>query len=146
MFAYAKTKTQISFAVTAKLISAFVFATRIVQSLYFLNPKFQAPSYLLLLCSLVCVRPGRKPRRPVFSERGSYDYTSYFYIRNLASAVAQVGLSSLLRFSRDEALILTSKIAQCHVPILKLILAPECDQHDLRLTVRLQMAEVLSFY
>ena len=28
------------FAVTAKLISAFVFATRIVQSLYFLNTKF----------------------------------------------------------------------------------------------------------
>ena len=27
-------------AVTAKLISAFVFATRIVQFLYFLNPKF----------------------------------------------------------------------------------------------------------
>ena len=27
-FAYAKTKTQISFAVTAKLISAFVFATQ----------------------------------------------------------------------------------------------------------------------
>ena len=27
IFAYAKTKTQISFAVTAKLISAFVFAT-----------------------------------------------------------------------------------------------------------------------
>ena len=40
-FAYAKTKTQISFAVTAKLISAFVFATRIVQSLFFLSPKFQ---------------------------------------------------------------------------------------------------------
>ena len=32
-FAYAKTKTQISFAVTAKLISAFVSATWIVQSL-----------------------------------------------------------------------------------------------------------------
>ena len=45
--AYAKTKTQISFAVTAKLISAFVFATRIVQSLFFLNPKFQASSHLL---------------------------------------------------------------------------------------------------
>ena len=40
LFAYAKTKTQISFAVTAKLISAFVFATLIVQSLYFLDPKF----------------------------------------------------------------------------------------------------------
>ena len=43
-FAYAKTKTQISFAVTAKLISTFVFATQIVRSLYFLNPKFQASS------------------------------------------------------------------------------------------------------
>ena len=56
-----KTKTQISFAVTAKLISAFVFATQIVQSLYFLNPKFQASSHLLRLYSLVCVGPGRKP-------------------------------------------------------------------------------------
>ena len=40
-----KTKT-----VTTKLISAFVFATRILQSLYFLNPKF-----------LASVGPGRKP-------------------------------------------------------------------------------------
>ena len=55
LFAYAKTKMQISFAVTAKLISVFVFATRIVQSLYFLNPKFQASSHLLWLYSLVCV-------------------------------------------------------------------------------------------
>ena len=72
LFAYAKTKTQISFAVTAKLISAFVFAIRIVQTLYFLNPKFQASSHLLWLHIPVCVGPGRKPRRPVFSERGSY--------------------------------------------------------------------------
>ena len=56
---------------TAKLISAFVFATRIVQSLYFLNSKFQVSSPLLWPYSSVCVRPGRKPRRPVFSERGS---------------------------------------------------------------------------
>ena len=70
---YAKTKTQISFAVTAKLISAFVFATQIVQSLYFLNPKFQASSHLLWLYSPVYVGPGRKPRRPVFSQRGSND-------------------------------------------------------------------------
>ena len=62
---------QISFAVTAKLISTFVFATRIVQFLYFLNIKFQASSHLLWLCSAVCVGPGRKPRRPVFSQRGS---------------------------------------------------------------------------
>ena len=72
-FAYAKTKTQISFAVTAKLISAFVFATRIVQSLFYLNPKFQASSHIQSLYSPVCVRPGRKPRRPVFSQRGSND-------------------------------------------------------------------------
>ena len=69
---YPKTKTQISFAVTAKLIRAFVFATQIVESLYFLNPKFQASSHLLWLYRLVCVGPGRKPLRPVFSQRGSY--------------------------------------------------------------------------
>ena len=72
-FAYAKTKTQISFAVTAKLISAFVFATRIVQSLYFLHPKCQVSSHFLWLYSPVCVGPGRKPRRLVFSQRGSFD-------------------------------------------------------------------------
>ena len=72
LFAYAKTKTQISFAVTAKLISAFVFATRIVQSLYFLNTKFQASSHLLWLYSPVCVGPGRKLRRPVFSQLCSF--------------------------------------------------------------------------
>ena len=71
-FAYAKTKAQISFAVTAKLISAFVFATRIVQSLFFLNPKLQDSSFLLLLYRSVCVRPGRKPRRPVFWRCDSY--------------------------------------------------------------------------
>ena len=40
---------------TAKLISAFVFATRIVQSLFYLNPKFQASNHLLCLYSPVCV-------------------------------------------------------------------------------------------
>ena len=41
---YAKTKAQLSFTVAAKLISAFDFATCVVQ---FLNPKFQASSHLL---------------------------------------------------------------------------------------------------
>ena len=59
-FANAKTKMQISFAVTAKLISAFVFATRIVY-LYFLNPKLPVSSHLLCLYSPVCVGPVRKP-------------------------------------------------------------------------------------
>ena len=39
----------------------FVFATRIVQFLYFINPKFQASSLLLGLYRSVCVGPGRKP-------------------------------------------------------------------------------------
>ena len=56
---------------TAQLISAFVFDSWIVQSLFYLNPKFQASSHLLWLYSLVCDGPGRKPRRPVFSQRGS---------------------------------------------------------------------------
>ena len=55
--AYAKTKTQISFAVTAKLISAFVFAICIVQCLYFLNAKYHAS----WLHSRVCDRPGQNP-------------------------------------------------------------------------------------
>ena len=70
--AYAKTKTQISFAVTAKLIRAFVFATRIVQFLYYLNPKFQASSHLQWLYSLVCVRPGQNPHCWFSHVGGSY--------------------------------------------------------------------------
>ena len=62
----------------AKLISAFVFATWIVQSLFYLNPKFQAYTYLMWLYSLVCVRPGRKTRRPVFSQRGSNGRSQVF--------------------------------------------------------------------
>ena len=46
---YAKTKAQISLAVTAKLISAFVFAPRIVLSKYKISN---------LLPSSVTVQPG----------------------------------------------------------------------------------------
>ena len=60
---------QISCVLTPQLISAFVFATQIVQSLFFLNRKFQASSYLLWLHSPVCVGPGQNP---VFSRRASY--------------------------------------------------------------------------
>ena len=59
--AKAKTKAQISFAVTVKLISAFVFATRIVLFLLCLTPKFQASSCFLWLYRSVCVGPVRKP-------------------------------------------------------------------------------------
>ena len=67
---YARTKTQISCAVSAQVISAFVFAILIVQFLYYLKPKFQFSSHLLWLYSPVCVGPDRKPRSPVFLRRG----------------------------------------------------------------------------
>ena len=54
-------KPTICICFTAKLISAFVFATRIVQFLFFLNPKFPFSSHFLCLYRLVCVRPVRKP-------------------------------------------------------------------------------------
>ena len=72
IFAYAKTKAQISFAVTAKLIIAFVFSNRIVQFLLYLCPKFQDFNFLLRLYRLVCVAPGRNSRRSVFWGRGSF--------------------------------------------------------------------------
>ena len=44
-----------------------------MQSHYFLNQKYQASIRLLWLCSPVCVAPGRKLRRQVFSRRGPYE-------------------------------------------------------------------------
>ena len=56
-----KDADQLRGAVTAKLISAFVFATRIVQFLFYLNLKFQVSSSFLCLYRPVCVGPVRKP-------------------------------------------------------------------------------------
>ena len=72
-FAYVKTKAQVSCAVTAQLISAFVFTSGTVHSLFFLNLKFQAPSLFSRLYISVCVGPGRKSRRPASSSCGSID-------------------------------------------------------------------------
>ena len=44
-----------------KADQCLVFATWIVQFLYFLNPKFPASSHLLCLYSSVCFKPVRKP-------------------------------------------------------------------------------------
>ena len=69
--AYAKPTAQISYAVTAQLISTFVFVTRIIRFVFYLNPKFQASILLLWLYSLVCVRPGRKPLSLLFFLTGA---------------------------------------------------------------------------
>ena len=56
----------------AQLISAFVFATRIVYILLKLYPKFQdSRIYFLWLYRPVCVIPGRKPRLLSFSYAGA---------------------------------------------------------------------------
>ena len=58
-----KTKAQISNAVTAQLISNFVFATLVVQSLLVLNPKCHAstkPSSVVE--QAVLCRTGRSPQ------------------------------------------------------------------------------------
>ena len=64
-FSYAKTKAQISFAVTVKLISPYV---ELPDSTISLLPKseFQASSHLLYMHRPVCVRPGRKPPKTAF--------------------------------------------------------------------------------
>ena len=49
-------------AINAKLINAFILAVRIVQLLFFLNPKFQASSLLMWLHRAVCVGPSEIPK------------------------------------------------------------------------------------
>ena len=65
-----------------------------MKSLFYLNPKFQASSHLLWLYSPVCVGPGRKPRRPVFSERGSFIFGHVIhYPQPVAKAITVVILA-----------------------------------------------------
>ena len=52
---------------------AFVFATRIVQFLFYLNPKFQASSSFLCLYRPVCVGPVQKPHC-WFSHEAAYSF------------------------------------------------------------------------
>ena len=72
IFAYAKNKDADQLRGNREADQRLFFATRIVQSLYFLNPKFLVPSYLQWLPSPVWVGPGRNSRRPVFWRCGSY--------------------------------------------------------------------------
>ena len=65
-FANAKTKPEISCAVTAQLICLFVFAIQIVKFLFYVNANFQASSLLPCPYRPVCVAPCRRHRRPDF--------------------------------------------------------------------------------
>ena len=83
-----KTKLQISCTVTMQLISAFVLATKIVQCIFFLNPKFQAFSHLWLY-SMACVGPGPNPEDR-FSHDGALIKHLYFIKKSLAYYELQI--------------------------------------------------------
>ena len=61
----------------AAMINAFVFVTRIVQSLLYLTTKFQASSLLLCLYMPVCVGPVRKPHCWFFYEAAQLSVKLY---------------------------------------------------------------------
>ena len=73
-FAYAKTKTQISFAVTAKLISAFVFATQIAQFVFYINLNFSSflPSSIVEQVGL-CRTCSETPKTDFLASRLKYN-------------------------------------------------------------------------
>ena len=56
----------------SRLISAYNFATQIVHSLFFVNPKSQASSPLLSLDRLVYVQPVQNPELLVLSGEDSF--------------------------------------------------------------------------
>ena len=117
-FPYAKTTTQISFAVTAKLISAFGF--RYKDCTFPLLPiELRNFKPLVNLCGctawLVWDGPGQKPRRPVFSQRGSYVFRSTAYYSMLSLPFIASSLSvfrnrsvspTLFRFTAFEGFLL----------------------------------------
>ena len=58
--------------------------TYVVQSLYFLNPKFQASSNLLWLYRLVCVRPGQIPEDRLSHGTAQIIFLVYLYPSHFA--------------------------------------------------------------
>ena len=81
---------QISFAVTAELISAFVFNIWIVQFFYFLNPNFPASSlYIFCACTarfvsdlfgkhiVVFLIPSSNHLSPVYKNQTTFSKQSY---------------------------------------------------------------------
>ena len=86
-----------------------------MQFLFYLNPKFQASSHLLWLHSPVCVGPGLKPRRPVFSQRGSCIITLKFKQGRIESKGAD-GIANIV--DTDQTASLTKNV--CYKPIIGL--------------------------
>ena len=82
---YAKTKAQISLAVTAKLISSVVFAAQLVQFLYFINSQFPASSHLQHLYSSVFVGPVQKPHCWFSHDAAHFNLTINYFTHQKAA-------------------------------------------------------------
>ena len=91
---YVETKAHISCTVTRQLIRAFVFATEIEQSLYLLNPKFQASSHLLWLHSPVCVRPAH-----IYSDSHTIGSLSQLVCQSSYKLTSPAAVQALMSFT-----------------------------------------------
>ena len=80
-----------------------------VQFLFYLNPEFQASSFLLSLYSAVCVRLGRKPRKLVFLRRGSSSLRLGHSEDFSQSHIMRIHVFRLQGFPRITACIVTGK-------------------------------------
>ena len=88
------------------------------------SKKFQASSHLLWLHSPVCVGPGRKPRRPVFSQRGSYK-TLEAEVSKEVTDQTHVNLQADLQFQLKVCYLLMHKrgfLAMWNIYILKVLM------------------------
>ena len=84
------------------------YSTQIIQFLFFLNSNFQASSHLLWLYIPICVGPGQKTRKPVFSQRGSFFKEMKTSTTSPPREVMSWGLTSQ-----------TSKVIQCSPSIVR---------------------------
>ena len=95
----------------------------IVQSLYFLNPKVQASSHLVWLYSLVCVGPGRKPRRPFFSQQVSNDTAQLrslfavgaFFVSSTSQNVRKIVVTSVAIIPTPISVTLHQSFLEVHI-------------------------------
>ena len=137
IFAYAKTKTHISCAITAQLI-IFVFATWVVPFLLYLYPKFQDSSFLLWVYRPVCVGPGQKfpNSQDLFSRvtahkvlhyltmKPGLTFVSCFYITVLKSLLTQILSTSVVYESRLHPRVLILKFDLLFSQMLSEISSP----------------------
>ena len=104
----------LSNVVTVTADQCLCFPTKIVQSLYFLNQKFQASSHLLWLYSLVCGHWSDLVRNP--EDRFSCDMAHLFpgqWSEALSEYKTELGLQEALGDTIDAA-VACRNIGECY--------------------------------